>query len=658
MERLEYIFETLVDGIIIMDRNGYIKFANKGTEKILGLKRSEIIGRTCNELPCKITTLGGEPLSSEMLPFSQAIRTGKPVFDRELSIERVDDSRAIISVNAAPFTDESGDITGIVISLRDISERKQAEEALKKSEKQLRDITSVLGEGVYVLDKDGHLTFMNPAAESLLRWIEAELYGKDVHEAIHYQRADGARFRAEECPVLEIISSGGVYRTDDDVFTRKDGSIFPVAYVTTPIIENGQVVASVTTFQDITERKRAERLRDALNDINAAVNSTLEFDEIMKRVVVEACEAIVCETTAITMREDDYWVVRYAHGFAREIIGVKLTDEEAPHLTLAARTNKPIAIDHAYSDERVDREVMAKYDISSTLVVPLMVKENVMGVLSFNHHSAAVAFKEVDVDFASKLGLSLSLAIENARLYAGQRRIADTLQEALLTMPERIEGIDFGYLYLATTDTSRVGGDFYDVIELDHDRVGLVVGDVSGHGLEAATLTALVKSTIRAYAYDNSSPAIIMAKTNEAIIKASAPELFITVFFGTLDTKSGVLTYCSAGHPPAIVKRKTSKAFFLTTNSPAIGAFRGLTYLDNQETLKKGDALIIYTDGVIEARCDNEFFGDERLIKLIDGLKPTSAKEIPQAIFNEVADCTGGILSDDVAILAVRLEGD
>ncbi|HCG99477.1 MAG TPA: hypothetical protein DE036_06725 [Actinobacteria bacterium] len=657
MEREEYIFETIVDGIIIMDRNGYIKFANKGTEKILGLKRSEIIGRTCNELPCKITTLEGEPLSLEALPFYQAIRTSKPVFDRELSIERIDGSRAITSVNAAPFTDESGEITGIVISLRDISERKQAEEALKKSEKQLRDITSVLGEGVYVLDKEGHLTFMNPEAERLLGWTEVELYGKDVHEAIHYQRADGTRFHAEECPVLEVINSGGIYRTDDDVFIRKDGSMFPVAYVTTPIMENGQVVASVTTFQDITERKRAERLRDALNDINSAVNSTLEFDEIMKRVVVEACEAIVCETTAIAMREGDRWVVRYAHGFAQEIIGVKLTDEEAPHLMLAARTNKPVAINDAYNDKRVDREVMAKYGVRSTLIAPLVVKENVIGVLSFNYRSS-FAFKEVEVDFARKLGLALSLAIENARLYAGQQRIADTLQDALLTKPQKIEGIDFSYLYRATTDISRVGGDFYDVIELEHDRVGMVVGDVSGHGLEAATLTALVKSTIRAYAYDNSSPAIIMAKTNEAIIKASAPELFITAFFGTLDTKSGVLTYCSAGHPPAIVKRKTSKAFFLTTNSPAVGAFRGLTYLDNQETLKKGDALIIYTDGVIEARCSNEFFGDERLIKLIDGLKPTSAKEIPQAIFNEVADCTGGILSDDVAILAVRLEGD
>ncbi len=254
--RLGDVVETIVDGIIIMDKAGHITFANTGAEKILGLSRDKIINRTCIELPCKITTLEGEPLSPEMLPFAQAIKTGKPVFDRELSIGRTDGDRRFVSVNAAPLRNEEGQVAGIVLSLRDITERKQAEDLLKKSEKKLRDITSVLGEGVYVLDKNGLLTFMNPEAEHLLGWTEAELLGKDVHEAIHYRKADGTPFPAEECPVLGIIESGNIYRTDDDIFIRKDGGMFPVAYITTPIMEDGRVVASVTTFQDITERKK------------------------------------------------------------------------------------------------------------------------------------------------------------------------------------------------------------------------------------------------------------------------------------------------------------------------------------------------------------------------------------------------------------------
>ncbi len=376
----------------------------------------------------------------------------------------------------------------------------------------------------------------------------------------------------------------------------------------------------------------------------------------MQRIVVEACKVINCETTTIALREGNRWVIKYSHRFPQEVIGLILTDKEAPHMALAARTKKPVAINDTYSDNRVDPEVMKKYNIRSTLVVPLITKEGVIGALSFLYHSATVAFGEAEIDFANKLGASISLAIENARLYAGQRNIADTLQGALLVVPQRIEGINFGYLYRAATDTARVGGDFYDIFELGPDRVGMVVGDVSGKGLQAATLTSLVKSTIWAYAYDNGSPALIITKTNEAVVKASPQELFVTAFFGILDMRSGVLSYCSAGHPPAIIKRKSSETFFLTTNSPAVGAFSGLSYINNEEILGKGDVLILYTDGVTEARRGSEFFGDQRLIGFIKGLKSLKARELPRVIFNEVTSFSGEVLSDDIALLTVSFE--
>ena len=655
-EQIKRVIETVAEGALMINAGGIIIYANNSAEKILGLKRNDIVGRTYSDPGYKVTTLDGKPYPIEKRPITQVLQTGELVQNVEYVIERPDGTRVIVAVNASPLRDEKGTILGVILSFTDITARKKAEAELRASEKKLRDITSVLGEGVYVLDKKGHLTFMNPEAERLLGWTEAELYGKNVHEAIHYQRADGSIFPASECPVLKIINSGGIYRTDDDVFTRKDGSMLPVAYVTTPILENGKVVDSVTTFQDITERKKIERLRDALNRINAAISSTLNFDEIMRRIVVDSVKGMGSERTIILLHEDGYWVVRYTYGFPKVAVGSRLNDDEARHAVLAANTRKLVIVNDTYSDERVNRKVMERLGTRSVLTVPLVVREKVIGVLCFCYSTKPVAFTDAQADFASKLAVSISLALENARLYSIEKNIADTLQEALLTMPKNIEGIDFGYLYHSATDTARVGGDFYDIFELEHNKVGMAVGDVSGHGLEASTLTALVKSTIRAYAYDNSSPAVIMAKTNEAIIKASAQELFITVFFGILDMKAEVLTYCSAGHPPAIVKRKTSETFFLTTDSPAIGAFSGLNYFNNQETIKKGDTLIIYTDGVIEARCNNRFFGDERLIRFVNKLKPIPAREIPRAIFNRVIDCAGGILSDDVAILTVSLD--
>ncbi|MBF0344721.1 MAG: DUF3365 domain-containing protein [Nitrospirae bacterium] len=139
---------------------------------------------------------------------------------------------------------------------RRIIERTRADEELRESQRKFSSITSVLGEGVYMLDKDNNLSFMNPEAERLLGWQEEELVGKNMHEMIHYQKGDGSRVHKEECPVERVVNSGNGIWVEDDVFTRKNGDMFPVSYVSTPVIEEGRVVASVTAFQDITERKR------------------------------------------------------------------------------------------------------------------------------------------------------------------------------------------------------------------------------------------------------------------------------------------------------------------------------------------------------------------------------------------------------------------
>ena len=119
----------------------------------------------------------------------------------------------------------------------------------------LRAITDNLGEGTYALDTDGRVTFMNPAAERMLGWSEAELRGQDMHQAIHFQHADGTPFPREECPLLRAMRSGSVEHVDDDTFTRKDGSMFSVAYISSPIVSNGEMAGAVLAFHDISSHK-------------------------------------------------------------------------------------------------------------------------------------------------------------------------------------------------------------------------------------------------------------------------------------------------------------------------------------------------------------------------------------------------------------------
>ena len=120
-------------------------------------------------------------------------------------------------------------------------------------------LTSSVAEGLYALDPEGCVTFMNPAAEQLLGWTAQELRGAPMHEAIHFQRADGNPLPAPECPLLAVSQAGVTLHADDDVFTRRDGAMFPVEYTAAPILLHGQVAGTVLTFHDVTERKQAER---------------------------------------------------------------------------------------------------------------------------------------------------------------------------------------------------------------------------------------------------------------------------------------------------------------------------------------------------------------------------------------------------------------
>lgn len=251
--RSDAIMRTAADGIVTISQHGVIEAFNPMAEKIFGYTREEAVGRDVRMLLPAADSSGYD----EHIAYFLAHGRPKVVGGRfESTVRRKDGSLIPVEITVGEGRFEGATFyTGI---FRDITERRRVERALKENERTLREINTVLGEGVYVLNSERRIVFVNPAAEALLGWSAAELLGQDAHELFHYKRPDGTPFPAEECIAHKSLCSGEVHRNHEDYFIRKDGTWVPVAVVTAPIVREGQVAGSVTAFHDVTERKEAQ----------------------------------------------------------------------------------------------------------------------------------------------------------------------------------------------------------------------------------------------------------------------------------------------------------------------------------------------------------------------------------------------------------------
>lgn len=402
-----------------------------------------------------------------------------------------------------------------------------------------------------------------------------------------------------------------------------------------------------------TERASA-RINEALARIDQSIHSTLEQDVIFGRVAVESATAIGADSTVLALREGDLWVVRYASNMPDELMGQGFTVEQAPFMLIAAETGQPVAIDDAYNDPRTVRETQEYLNTKAVMVTPIVVRDEVIGGLFFNYWEPH-EFSAMDIRYARRLAASVGLALANVRLYQAEHDIADRLQSALLSLPEEIEGLEFAHAYHSATEAARVGGDFYDVFEMAHGRIGIVIGDVAGKGLDAAVLTSLAKHTIRAHAMEpNKTPRSILQLANEVVLKATPADVFVTIFFGVLDLSDGRFVYANAGHMPAIVACTDGPVEELDATGPLLGAFGHAQFSEAETTIRTGDSLVLYTDGLTEARSGPQSYGVPRLIATVENRSADEPRVLLGEIIDNVITYSGNQLKDDLAVLVVR----
>jgi serine phosphatase RsbU (regulator of sigma subunit) len=245
------------------------------------------------------------------------------------------------------------------------------------------------------------------------------------------------------------------------------------------------------------------------------------------------------------------------------------------------------------------------------------------------------------------------LALENARLYADQRTIAQTLQHSLVsesfpTMPD----VDVAARYVAGVEGMDVGGDWYDVVEMDDGRLVLVIGDVSGRGLRAATMMASLRFAIRAYAIQGDAPAAILSKLSR-LISLDRDGQFATVLCAVSDPKGRTLTIANAGHPPPLLVSSTNNEYLKTSVGVPVGVLGPTPYDEVRVDMPAGATLLLFTDGLVERR-------RERLADGLDRLKNAAERRdggLEDLLDHVLATVIPDGAADDTALMGVRWLG-
>lgn len=308
--------------------------------------------------------------------------------------------------------------------------------------------------------------------------------------------------------------------------------------------------------------------------------------------------------------------------------------------------------DDAYVDLLVD------LGFSSAMVVPLAARGRTFGAITFAS-GASRTYGEDDLGVAVELARRAGLALDNARAYETQREIAGTLQRSLL--PPKLP--DVGHFTVAATyktpgDTVLVGGDFYDLFPLRGPGWGIAIGDVQGKGSGAATLTALARYTVRAGALTLRNPKQVLRALNEAVMRESS-DRFLTIALLTLAPARENLRgrLCLAGHPKPFIVRATGGVEQVGRPGTLLGVIPDVELSVETFDLRPGDLIVLFTDGLIEARRDGDQFGNHGVREVLESCVGLAPGQVISALEEAVTAFGRGEPRDDMAILVLGRPG-
>ena len=321
----------------------------------------------------------------------------------------------------------------------------------------------------------------------------------------------------------------------------------------------------------------------------------------------------------------------------------------------SSRRLSVLTTDAAEDPRFADRQSVIDMGLHSAMCVPLETEKEILGVVCAERVSSRESFTDEDLRLLTLMANLAAVKIENARLVEDglirdrmerELRLAAEIQRGLLPKECPVCG-DFEII-AESTPSLHVGGDYFDFIPLADRRLGTTVADVAGKGVSASLLMASLRAALQSEARPGMGPADLAFKLNNFIHRSSAPNVFITFFYGELDPSTGDFRYVNAGHNPPLLLKAGGNELSLEGTGMALGMLPESTYEEGRAALEAGDILVLYTDGISECRNPaGEEFGTGRIVRAVRRLAGRPAGEILGAIFSDLREFTGGADPDD-----------
>ena len=664
-----------------MDERGIVTYWNPSAERTFGIARSEAVGRPVAELVIPERLRAAHRAGLERF---LADGTG-PVLDRSVEIVALRGDGTEIPVELTISALRDGEHWTFYAFVRDISERKASERdrdrlvgelqrSLEGSERRFEAIVGELSDAVTIRDREHRFVYANRAALSHLGFASWEELRQTAPAQImaDYLVWDehGGEVAMSDIPSVRILRGEPaqplVIRTVDRGSGVQRWNLLKAA----PLLdEGGDIEATITIIEDVTDQKRAERHGTLLAQVSDVLASSLDYEQTLRNVAQLAVPD-VADWCAVDLfdQDGDRQPVALAHVDPDRL---KLAEELRRYeperldpdqgLGLVYRTGEPLLYEQipdemlvlAAVDER-HLELLRTVGLRSAVVVPMRLGRKTLGAMTLVSAESLRTLDRFDLQLAEQIASRAAVAIENARLYTERSAIAHTLQQSLL--PEQlpdIPGYELASMYVPAIESSEVGGDFYDVWQTE-DSWMMIVGDVTGKGVDAATLTSLVRHTMRAASEFEHGPAALLARV-DATLKRQDGRSICTAL--CIRLREGHVTIAVGGHPLPLLLT-TDAVTEVGEHGPLLGGFDDVAWRDATFELQPGSALLSYTDGVTDAVDENgRRYGPARLRETLRDSTIHSASTVIETLGRALDEFQSGTHADDTAALVLRRNG-